>query len=56
MSTQIATIGIIGSGVMGTGITQIALQSNHQVYLYDAKEGANKMAVGRLQATLDKLV
>ncbi|MDK1683356.1 3-hydroxyacyl-CoA dehydrogenase [Acinetobacter terrestris] len=56
MSTQIATIGIIGSGVMGTGITQIALQSNHQVYLYDAKDGAAQIAAEKLQATLNKLV
>ena len=56
MSIQIATIGIIGSGIMGTGITQIVLQSNHHVYLYDAKAGAAQTAAEKLQETLNKLV
>lgn len=56
MTIQIATIGIIGSGIMGTGITQIALQSGHQVYLYDAKAGAAQIASEKLQLTLQKLV
>lgn len=56
MSTPIAIIGIIGSGVMGTGIAQIALQSDHQVYLYDAQLGAAEKAAEKLKSTLNKLV
>lgn len=56
MSLSIKTIGIIGSGVMGTGIAQIAIQTNHQVILFDAKVDAAQAAVNRLTATLNKLV
>ena len=40
MTQQIKTIAIIGVGVMGSGIAQIAAQSGHTTYLYDAKAGA----------------
>lgn len=53
---NLSHIGIIGSGVMGTGIAQIAVQSGHTVTVYDSKEGAAESAKQRLQATFDKLV
>lgn len=56
MNSHIQKIGIIGSGVMGTGIAQIAIQSGHSVYLFDAKDGAAFAAKDKLQVTLDKLV
>ena len=34
------TIAIIGTGIMGMGIAQIAAQAGIQVLLYDAKSGA----------------
>ena len=46
MSIQIQQIGIIGTGTMGAGIAQIAIQSGHDVILFDAKAG--------LQSKLEK--
>lgn len=37
MAVQIQKIGIIGVGTMGAGIAQIAIQSGHDVVLFDAK-------------------
>lgn len=56
MNLSIHTIAIIGSGVMGTGIAQIAILSGHTVIFFDAKAGAAQSATERLNATLNKLV
>jgi 3-hydroxybutyryl-CoA dehydrogenase len=50
-----ATVLVVGAGVMGGGITQVAAQSGHQVLLYDSREGAAVQARDRLAATLDQL-
>ena len=49
------TIAIIGTGIMGMGIAQIAAQAGIQVLLYDAKSGAAKQGRQSLQGTLEKL-
>ena len=36
MSIQIQKIGIIGVGTMGAGIAQIAIQSGHDVILFES--------------------
>jgi 3-hydroxybutyryl-CoA dehydrogenase len=46
---------VVGAGIMGAGIAQIAAQAGHPVRLYDAREGAAAGAVGKLAATLDGL-
>lgn len=50
------TIGIVGAGVMGTGIAQIAASAKFDVRLFDLREGAANVAIGNLGATFDKLV
>ncbi|MDN3446027.1 3-hydroxyacyl-CoA dehydrogenase [Psychrobacter sp. APC 3281] len=49
------TIAIIGTGIMGMGIAQIAAQAGIQVLLYDAKSGAAEQGRQSLQGTLEKL-
>ena len=39
-----ATIGVVGAGVMGAGIAQIAAQAGFSVILCDAAEGAAEKA------------
>ncbi|MGP5338812.1 3-hydroxyacyl-CoA dehydrogenase [Psychrobacter maritimus] len=49
------TLAIIGTGIMGMGIAQIAAQAGIQVLLFDAKAGAAEQGRQSLQATLEKL-
>jgi len=49
------TIAIIGTGIMGMGIAQIAAQAGIQVLLYDVKSGAAEQGRQSLQTTLEKL-
>lgn len=56
MPQEIKKIAIIGVGVMGSGIAQLAAQSGHSTYLYDAKAGAAQQAKDKLAATFQKLV
>ena len=55
MTIQIQKIGIIGVGTMGAGIAQIAIQSGHDVVLFDAKAGAAEQAREKLAKTLTTL-
>ncbi|WP_273778798.1 3-hydroxyacyl-CoA dehydrogenase [Acinetobacter sp. GSS19] len=55
MQYKIQQIGIIGAGIMGTGIAQIAILSGHDVYLYDANAEAATQAKDRLGQTLQQL-
>jgi len=48
-------IAVIGAGVMGVGIAQVALLSGHPVRLLDAREGAAEAAATQLRGTLQKL-
>ncbi|MEX7539961.1 3-hydroxyacyl-CoA dehydrogenase NAD-binding domain-containing protein, partial [Acinetobacter baumannii] len=56
MTYDIKSMAVIGVGVMGSGIAQIAAQSGHTTYLYDAKAGAAEQAKEKLAATFQKLV
>jgi len=56
MARSINIMGLVGTGVMGAGIAQIAAQAGVQVRLYDAREGAALTACDNLAATLGKLV
>ncbi len=47
---------VIGAGVMGVGIAQVAAQSGHRVFLYDQREGAAAKARGQVAEVLAKLV
>jgi len=47
---------VIGAGIMGAGIAQVAAQAGHAVMLFDAREGAAAAARRQLAASLDALV
>ena len=56
MSIPLPTIGVVGAGVMGIGIAQIAALAGHPVRLLDAREGAAEAAIAKLGDTLAGLV
>ncbi|KAF1029017.1 MAG: 3-hydroxyadipyl-CoA dehydrogenase [Pseudomonas sp.] len=56
MSDSIKTIGLVGTGVMGAGIAQIAAQAGVRVRLFDAREGAAQTARDNLAATFATLL
>jgi 3-hydroxybutyryl-CoA dehydrogenase len=47
---------VIGAGIMGAGIAQVAAQAGHAVRLHDTRPGAAAQAKDKLAATLDGLV
>jgi 3-hydroxybutyryl-CoA dehydrogenase len=47
---------VIGAGIMGAGIAQVAAQAGHRVMLHDMREGAAEQALARLSQTLQGLV
>jgi 3-hydroxybutyryl-CoA dehydrogenase len=52
----LATIGIIGSGLMGTGIAQVCATSGLKVIVRDVDDAALKRGVIQIASSLDKLV
>ncbi|MBT9490994.1 MAG: 3-hydroxyacyl-CoA dehydrogenase [Paucibacter sp.] len=55
-STVPALIGVVGAGVMGAGIAQVAAQAGHAVLLLDLREGAAQAAIAQTAKALDGLV
>jgi 3-hydroxybutyryl-CoA dehydrogenase len=55
MISKEITIGVIGSGAMGSGIAQVAANSGHAVVLYDNSTEQLGKAKKNLRSTLDKL-
>ena len=51
-----APVLVVGAGIMGAGIAQVAAQAGHPVFLFDMREGAAAQAKTKLAATLDDLV
>ena len=47
---------VVGAGLMGAGIAQVAAQAGHAVRLYDTRAGAAEAAKAKLAQTLDSLV
>lgn len=56
MTDTLNTMGLVGTGVMGAGIAQIAAQAGVAVRLFDARDGAAQTARDNLGTTLAKLV
>lgn len=56
MTDTLNTMGLLGTGVMGAGIAQIAAQAGVAVRLFDAREGAAQSARDNLSGTFAKLV
>jgi 3-hydroxybutyryl-CoA dehydrogenase len=54
--TNIKTVGVIGTGTMGSGIAQTFAQAGRDVLLYDAVPGAVDKALAVINKSLDKLV
>ena len=52
---SIKTLAIIGTGVMGMGIAQIAAQAGIEVLLFDVKPDAANQGRHSLQSTLETL-
>ncbi|MEN9368268.1 MAG: hypothetical protein RL489_2626 [Pseudomonadota bacterium] len=55
-SLQGAPLLVVGAGIMGAGIAQVAAQAGHPVWLHDVREGAAAEAKARLARSLDALV
>src|SRR5674476_26880 len=51
-----APILVVGAGIMGLGIAQVAAQAGHAVLLYDSRIGAVAEALAKLAKNLDALV
>jgi 3-hydroxybutyryl-CoA dehydrogenase len=51
-----STIGVIGSGAMGSGIAQIAATFGHSVFIYDTNKEALSRSKSNLESSLTKLV
>lgn len=51
-----ALVGVVGAGVMGAGIAQVAAQAGHAVRLLDVREGAAAAAIAQTAKGLDGLV
>ncbi|KQV94729.1 3-hydroxyacyl-CoA dehydrogenase [Rhizobacter sp. Root1221] len=47
---------VVGAGIMGAGIAQVAAQAGHPVWLHDLREGAAGQAKDKLRSTLEGLV
>ena len=47
---------VVGAGIMGAGIVQVAALAGHPVKLFDMREGAAAQALEKLAATLKSLV
>ena len=47
---------VVGAGIMGAGIVQVAALAGHHVQLFDMREGAAVQALDKLAATLKSLV
>lgn len=56
MFSSKSTIGVIGSGAMGSGIAQVAATYGHPVFIYDSNAEALTRSKANLEAGLSKLV
>ena len=51
-----APVLVVGAGIMGVGIAQVAAQAGHRVMLFDTRDGAAAEGRDKLAKTLDTLV
>lgn len=51
-----AKVLVVGAGIMGAGIAQVAAQAGHTVQLFDVREGTALNAIGKLRSSLTTLV
>ena len=53
---DIKTIGVVGSGIMGSGIAQVAAVTGYNVIIRDINDDILKKNIGGIHKSLDKLV
>ncbi|MFQ6039025.1 MAG: 3-hydroxybutyryl-CoA dehydrogenase [Candidatus Aminicenantales bacterium] len=53
---EIQTIGVVGAGIMGSGIAQVAATSGFQVVLHDVEEAVLEKSLSGIQKSLSKLI
>ena len=52
---RIETVGVVGCGLMGHGIAQIAAQGGYKVIVSEADQGALDKGLSRIEKSLGKL-
>ena len=53
---EIKKVGVVGLGLMGHGIAQIAAQAGYNVLAIEAQDAALKTGVGRIESSLMKML
>ena len=53
---EIQTLGMVGFGQMGTGITQVSAQAGYKVIAYDLETGFMDKGIARITKNLDKAI
>jgi 3-hydroxybutyryl-CoA dehydrogenase len=56
MAQQIEKVGVLGAGLMGHGIAQVAAQSGYAVVLREVDEGTLQKGIGRIEKQLARAV
>jgi len=56
LKLQGANVLVIGAGIMGAGIAQVAAQAGHMVQLFDTRAGAAAQAKAKMAAAFDTLI
>jgi 3-hydroxybutyryl-CoA dehydrogenase len=56
MAQQIEKVGVLGAGLMGHGIAQVAAQSGYEVVLREVDEGTLKKGIGKIEKQLARAV
>jgi 3-hydroxybutyryl-CoA dehydrogenase len=55
MADAVASVGVVGAGLMGAGIAQVAAQAGYQVRLYDVDDTSLERGMGAVAASVDRL-
>ena len=53
---KISNIGIVGAGTMGSGISQVAALTDHDIVMQDVSEEATRRGLGAINKSLQRLV
>jgi len=54
VATQVKTVGVVGCGLMGSGIAQICAEAGYQVIVREVAEGVLRKGLGRIESFLAK--
>ena len=56
MAQQIEKVGVLGAGLMGHGIAQVAAQSGYEVVLREVDEATLEKGIGKIEKQLARAV